>query len=170
MSGGRVAALDQKRVRVRPMTAHTLTVMCGLPGSGKSTYAALHRPKAALLSADDIRLTRANPVLVYATLFAQAGVLLRRTDVVVDTCALNARNRHALYRIGRDAHAYVELVILCVPWAECKRRDARREQRAPVDWVAYCKQGLATLRSVPSEGWDCVTYVPGERPALALFG
>lgn len=136
-----------------------LIVLCGLPASGKSTYAA--RLGVTVASADAIRTANANPSHEFAKMHATLRAALRAgKHVVADACSLRPNERLALQRIGRDCYARCELVVFMVPWHVCLRRDAARAQSAKIDWVKW--RGLLddAWRAAPREHWDRVSYEP----------
>jgi predicted kinase len=140
----------------------TLTVLMGLPGSGKSTYAARQRG-AEVLTADAIRIANANAAHTFIVLHSRLRELLAAgKSVIVDTCALQRNARARLQRIGRQHGARCVLVTFNTDWRVCRTRNAaRRTGQALVDWPAARAQLAEAVRAVPHERWDRVT--PSDR-------
>jgi len=140
----------------------TLTVLCGLPGSGKSTYAATLG--ATVLSADAIRERGESAGVVFGWLYIRARRLLAAgRDVVADTCALDVADRAALLALGRAAGARVELVYMRVDAEVCRARDAARAegQRYRGEWNRARVKHSLSYNAVYREGFDRVTVVRG---------
>lgn len=144
----------------------TLYVLCGLPGAGKSTWAALLGPGPHIATADDIRLDDADArrafVRLYTELRAELAPPQPPTKIVVaDTCALRRFERLTMQRIGREACAYCVLVCFTVDFATCRTRDASRpaKERARVDWAHASKLREQAFVDARREGWDRVRYV-----------
>lgn len=149
----------------------TLTLLCGLPGSGKSTWAAQHAEPDCIASADAMR-DGADPRGVFAHVWRRAGARLReRRSVIVDVCALRPVDRMPALRMARDFGVPAELVVFCVPVARCMARNRRRSSPAAVDWRVYATMARFMLTAVQREPWARVRYVPRRDPeAFELAG
>lgn len=142
------------------MTEPVLTVLCGMPGSGKSTYAASLQG-VTVVSCDDVRAGR-NPARVFHAAYGRTrAALAAGLHVVFDACSLQPAARSGLLALGRRAGARCELVMFCVPMTVCATRNSARLQPAyGVNWIDLRAQANAAVRAVKSEGWDHVAYVP----------
>ena len=138
-----------------------LTQLCGLPGAGKSTYAA--QLPAVVLTADDIR-TGADATRTMLVLWKRVDKRLREgQSIVIDTCGLQTSARRRALAAGRRHGARCELVVLPTPVAECMRRNAARADPAPL--TPELQRQFAALRTlVMHEGWDSVTWAGRGNP------
>ena len=107
----------------------TLTIMSGLPRSGKSTWANQHAYKV-VICADRLRF------LVYNQRFWDGGeplmwsihgIILRlmleqRVDVIIDECNVTPKRRFELIKIAREYNYETECVIVGTPFEECMNR------------------------------------------------
>ena len=142
-----------------------LTVTCGLPGSGKSTWALQQVAQERLVyvvSADAIREDGAEGSVVFDDMELSARRALRNgLDVIVDACALDPRTRNGWLRIAHELGAGSRLVVFATPLAVCRARDAARplERRARVDWLDCERKLERVFERVGLELWDRVTVL-----------
>lgn len=140
----------------------TLTVLCGLPGSGKSTYAMTLG--VTVVTADSIRERGEAAGVAFGVLYTRVRrALASGRDVVADTCALDVAERATLLGIGRAAGARVELVYMRVDVEVCRQRDAARVegQRYRGEWNRARVKHSLSYNAVYREGFDRVTVVRG---------
>lgn len=118
----------------------TLYVMCGLPASGKSTWAEKisQLTGAEIVSSDQIRKElygseeiQGNPKEV----FREFGRRIREAidngkSVIADSTGINVQERAATLCAGRNADRKICFYIN-TPVEECKRRNAERERHVP---------------------------------------
>lgn len=152
--------MHPKRATTRPTT---ITVTCGLPGSGKSTWAASASPYAYVLTADAIRTHGANGRAIFEAMELNARRALRTgIDVIVDACTLDPDTRMRWRRIARELGVRSRLVIFATPLGVCQARNTTRPpgQRANVDWHELDRKFDRVLERVGLEEWDRVTVVP----------
>lgn len=124
----------------------TLTVLCGLPGSGKSTFATEccnANPKLVVVSTDSIRKelygdesVQGNHSVVFATAYKRTqSALAKGFDVVFDATSLYKRSwaflESALQGIGHESAC----VVFDVPIEECKRRNLARDRVVPEEVI-----------------------------------
>jgi protein phosphatase len=145
----------------------TITATCGLPGSGKSTWARVAAARQVrppyVISADAIRERGADGSLVFQAMEMSARRALRAgIDVIVDACALDPKTRMQWLRIAHDVGAQSRLVVFITPTDVCRARDAARpvEQRARADWSEMDRKFALLLERVAIEQWDRVTFLP----------
>lgn len=123
-----------------------LIIMCGLQGSGKSTFAQKlnqSMPNSVLLSSDEMRKRfNINNALVFEILYRQMNAALESgQDVIFDATNITIKDRTAIYRaIEVDpASIDVEVVVMATPYDECLRRVEVRNKRGdhfvPLDVV-----------------------------------
>lgn len=140
----------------------TLTVMCGLPGSGKSTWAA--KTGKRVLSADGIK-TGADPRETFTRMFALArSILSSGQDVVIDICALRPEDRRPWLNLAKQMGARTHLVVLDTPYSTCRARDAQRPptKRARVEWHTLFLRWSSVHSDLRRERWGRVSLLKGE--------
>lgn len=136
----------------------TLTVLCGLPGSGKSTYAAMLQATIGqtIVSADAYR-KGASGRAVFDALYTQVhDALDAGRDVVCDVSALRSGDRAPLQAMGNARAASTELVFFCTPWHVCRARHERRPGAAWIDWRTKRQQAADAYIATRHEGWTRV--------------
>jgi predicted kinase len=109
----------------------TLTVLSGLPGSGKSTAARRHSADtgAIVISRDDVRknfdfISEGDLTLLLVSL--SASLLRDGVSVVVDSWNLHPKDKARWAELARLSGATLEWVHLSTSLIECIRRDAKR--------------------------------------------
>lgn len=144
-----------------------IVVLVGLPGSGKSWWAA--RQGVAPLSSDAMRGLLADDETVqgiHGEVFALMRHLLRerlklgRPLTIVDATHLEVWERAPYLKIAREYSAAVEAVYFDTPVEECKRRNAGRERKVPEDAIDTMAGKL--VPPTLDEGFARVTVVPWE--------
>jgi predicted kinase len=139
-----------------------MIVMCGLPASGKSTYAnGLDPEKFAVVSTDAIRkelngneADQANPQAVFDLAYKRIDALLDEgKNVCFDATNLKARNRKWLCKKYSEK-ALMNCVYADASAEECIRRDAQRERTVGAEVI----NRMAGTMSAPSadEGFDFI--------------
>ncbi|MGA3026752.1 MAG: AAA family ATPase [Bryobacteraceae bacterium] len=113
-------------------------VLAGLPGSGKTTWAA--RQSFSVLSSDGIRLLIADdPAIqtihrrVFATLrqLARQRLDLHRPITCIDATSLTRWERRPWVRLAEDADCEAEAIFFDTPLEVCLDRNSRRERVVP---------------------------------------
>ncbi|GAA4911830.1 putative kinase [Stackebrandtia albiflava] len=118
-------------------TVCTVTVMSGLPGSGKDTWVAHHRPDLPVVALDDIRAELGihpgeNQGPVVAAARERVRVLLRAgTSLVWNATTLSRRSRDAVIGLAAAYRARVEIVAVETTPAELRRRNRDRPDTVP---------------------------------------
>lgn len=149
-------------------TQPTLRVLCGMPGAGKSTWAAANGGGAVVLTADSIREHGAAGAPVFHAMEARArAALVAGQDVLIDACSLTAGARSVWLAVAVQCDACTELVMLCTPGSVCMERDALRKQRSTAAWRTVRAQAHAAVFAVQREGWHTVLYVPRKSVSFA---
>ncbi len=142
-----------------------LVLLVGAPGSGKSTFAALHFTADEILSTDALRLEftgdegsmDANPA-VFAELRERLKPRMRRNlptgvDATNPTSAIRAQLRKMADRHGR--HTIV--VALNLRRSVCRRRNAERDRTVPEHILdGLVSQVRAELPDIDNEGFSAV--------------
>ena len=137
-----------------------MTVLAGLPGAGKSTWAARNAGEALVVTGDDIRTGGADPNAVFHRMREQARkALAEGRDVIVDACSLRKTDRSVWKSIASAVGASTELVVMRTPLSTCRIRDAARSHPAGIDWARAFENLNELYRIAPREGWGRVRLV-----------
>jgi predicted kinase len=161
-----------KRNRERaPLTAgwpvwhgREIVALMGVPGSGKSTFAASF---PLVVTTDDLRSVHAAGAWsdarmngVYGRAFARIVDALRANrSVVFDSMLANPATRQRLLTIARAMHARATLIVFDTPIATCIARQAGRV--APVPEVEVRERHAALtmqFASLGGEGWTAIEW------------
>jgi predicted kinase len=120
-----------------------IVLLVGLPGCGKSTYAAsLGVP---VLSSDAIRLLLADDErdqTIHSRVFATLRyILVQRLEIhrpvtFIDATHLTRAERRPYFEIARQHSAEVEAVFFDVPLDICRERNRNRIRQVPEDILA----------------------------------
>lgn len=163
-----------------------LWIMCGLPGSGKSTFIAnnllpLAGPVSAVISRDKIRFELlkdddeyfSKEKEVWRKFISDIKLALnddKLDNVIVDATHLNEASRTKLLRaIGEDTKkAYVNAICLKVNLDECLRRNSLRTGRALVpEFTIINMEKNFTIPTV-EEGFDSVTIINNDSTDILM--
>ena len=124
------------------MASQTIILLVGLPGSGKSTWAA--QQGTAVLSSDAIRHQLADDATdqsIHGRVFATMRYLLRnrlaigRPATYIDATHLTPEERHPYAQIAAWYGADLEAVFFDVPVEDCIARNRCRERTVPEDAI-----------------------------------
>lgn len=124
--------------------ARRLAIMCGLPKSGKTTYArGLQEAGWVRVCPDDIRhaLHRqghhppTEPLVWANAELTVRALLLGGHAVVVDATNTTERRRAPWLRIARDHEAPIEAFVLGTPAAECHERNRASNDPVPAEVI-----------------------------------
>ncbi len=157
----------------------TLLVLCGLAGSGKSTFAARHFPETYTVSSDRCRAMicdNENDQTINRDTFDLFHYILQKRMLlgrfcVADSVALKPQARHNLRALSRRFGYYGCLLIFDTPPEVCIARDLQRHRRVGENVVHYHAGLLAqTLQDAPNEGWELIkTLRPDEQDLEILI-
>jgi predicted kinase len=136
--------LDDPDAGVAAPSGPTMTVMSGLPGSGKDTWVARHRGDRPVVSLDEIRLEigvsphdRQEPVVQLARERAHR-LLADGRDFIWNATTLGRRHRESLRQLAAQYDARIEMVYIDAPPSLLFPRNRGRVQHAvvpdPVIW------------------------------------
>lgn len=142
-----------------------MVVLVGLPGCGKSTWAA--KQKLPVLSSDAIRAVLADDERdqsIHKRVFATIRYLLRhriqigRPVTCIDATHLTPWERRPYLKL---AGCRVEAVFFNVPLATCKKRNRGRARVVPDEVLERMAEKL--VKPTRAEGFARVTVVPPKR-------
>lgn len=142
-----------------------MTVMLGMPGSGKSTWAAAHahHSGARLFTTDPIRIDNRNVVSFLQRMTSDVDLALAAgDDVVIDACNVNTQHRLRWLRLGRRHGARCVLALVATDPAEAMARNERRpvDERVPADRMeSYARQMPRARARLQGERWDEIVVI-----------
>ncbi len=137
----------------------TVVVLVGIPGSGKSTWAA--KQGVPVLSSDEMRRILTGDVtnqqinrLVFRMMrrCLEAMLEARVERVVVDSTALTRRERRTWIRWAELHGCQVEAVFFDTPAELCRARNIKRDRVVPKEAMARLLSRMEPPR--PEEGFD----------------
>lgn len=124
--------------------AARLAIMCGLPKSGKTTYArGLQEAGWVRVCPDDIRRALhgrghhppAEPLVWANAELTVRALLLGGHAVVVDATNTTKRRRAPWLAIARDHEVPIEAFVLGTPTAECHERNRASDDSVPAEVI-----------------------------------
>lgn len=142
------------------MNQPKITIMCGLPRSGKSTWVAQNKMDEVIVSADNIRQ------LVYGQRFFQGGepimwavrglmleyLMQQGLDIIVDETNTTLERRGAIIKLAKKYNYYIiGNIIECTPDL-CKTRAVYSIQEDLISIIDYMSKQFE-FPSI-SEGFD----------------
>lgn len=148
-----------------------LIVLVGIPGSGKSTWAA--KQGLPVLSSDETRRLLTGDAtnqgvnrLVFQTMRRMLESMLRSgtRQVIVDSTALTRKERRSWLRWAELHGCEIEAVYFDCPRAVCEERNAARDRVVPPEAMQLLFSRLEPPRL--AEGFDRLTTI-SERATTA---
>lgn len=135
-----------------------IIVLCGLPGSGKTTLSHKLSKKynAKAYSFDDFLQGNKGKTLkdFYQYLYQQSLT----ENIIIDTINLGIKVRLSLLKYFKDIEKSKILIVMTTPVEECIRRNNKRQRKEYVtDSMIYF---LSSKYEPPTldEGWDEILY------------
>ena len=148
----------------------TFLMMCGLPGSGKSTIAKelAAEYNATIFSSDDLReelYGNANIQGDNAKLFTELhrrikDCLREGKSAIMDATNINYKNRMAFLQELKNITCHKICIAVATPYEECLKRNAQRERKVPEKVI----ERMYRQFDIPwyFEGWDQIEIEYGE--------
>lgn len=160
------------------MIRPSLIILCGIPGSGKSTYAKKYISESSYvtvhLSSDSIRYElygdesiQGNPADVFALMQKRAVAALNEGyDVIYDATNITRKDRASIIGIC-PKFAKIECHIIWAPIEECIKRDAERKRTVGKEVIdkmlkrfqaPWYDEGIDSLSVIPPNHFDFKSY------------
>ncbi|MFY4721448.1 AAA family ATPase [Streptomyces sp. LaBMicrA B280] len=143
-----------------PLADGTLAVLVGVPGCGKSTFAAQYPPswrvcldEYRLAATDDMTDQSATPVAAQIQNLLLDARLARSRTTVVDATNVFAHVRAGLLARARYWHRPVVAVLFDVPLATAQAQNAARERVVPSHVLHDLQVQLPTADQLHAEGF-----------------
>lgn len=143
----------------------TLTLTCGLPRSGKSTYIKKHIKNDVIVCPDRIRklifghqFHKEAEDFVWAYAKGMAKLILEQgKNVLIDATNINLYSREQWYRIAKDYNAKIRVIWIKTSLKECIKRNAKSPEgeRLPEDMLIRMAQAFENPVEDNSEGLGC---------------
>ena len=141
-----------------------IILLVGLPGSGKSTYAA--RLRWPVISSDHLRSLIADDATdqsVHGPVFDAVRYLLRKRLEVgrpltcIDATHLTPRERRPYFRIAERYGCQVEAVFFDLPVEICQERNRKRDRVVPLQAIE--RMALKLVAPTVEEGFSRITVI-----------
>ena len=159
------------------MNRPTLIILCGIPGSGKTTYSKnyIERNKNTVhLSSDAIRKElygdeniQGNPSDVFSLMQQRAIEALNNgQDVIYDSTAMTRKDRQGIISVCPRL-AKIECHIIWAPIETCIERDATRNRTVGKDVInkmlkrfqaPYYDEGIDSIKIIPPDNFNQTSY------------
>lgn len=151
------------------MKETTLFVLCGLPASGKTTwanYVVANNPDTVIVSSNDIRkellgdeTNQEYQGKIFDVVHDRIKEAIRDgKNVIVDATGINRYERRQSLHAGEDATTKI-CVQFETPMDICKERNANRERVVP-DFV-FTKMSRKFVQPSNYEGFDFIFHMDG---------
>jgi len=136
----------------------TLTMMCGIPRSGKSTWIKKNIEDEIIVSPDDIRSHifgiqfkwESEPIIWAMAKSMARMLLLQGKSVIIDATSTTQTARWEWIKLAEDYQAKVRIVWMATPYDEClDRNDTSGDRMVPEEVIQRISASFLT----PGDGW-----------------
>lgn len=137
-----------------------LTILCGIPGSGKSTWAS--RQTGHVITLDWFRYNESKPEPgFWRAIASHVRAKLETTPVIVDGCNLLPNHRARWLSVAYELDAPTRLVIVNRKLERCIEAQQKRSHPVPIAQVIeYHRRYRRFLaRELQREPWDTVERI-----------
>ena len=144
----------------------TLTMLIGLPGSGKSTYAKRlsEITRATILSSDSLReelFGNINDQNHNEEVFAELRKrckenLLKLDDIIIDSTNISQKKRIGLLNELRNIDCQKTCVIIATPYKTCIQNNSQRERKVPEETIRQMRASFHF--PLYNEGFDEIKF------------
>ncbi|MFA5234740.1 MAG: ATP-binding protein [Sulfurimonas sp.] len=150
-----------------------LTILCGFPGCGKSTYVAGLQNGAIVICPDDFRVIMtgqnfyapAEEAVWSAVKTAVRALLLHKYDVIIDETSLTVGQRAQWIGIANEWSSQIKCIWFNVPVEVCRARNTQRDKVVPDD--AFNRLVGSFVPPIMDEGFDEIVELSGIRNVQA---
>lgn len=144
----------------------SITLMCGLPACGKSSYL-MGFNEIVILCPDDFRLVLTGKDFyapaedsVWSHVKVAARVLAKHYPVFIDATCLTIGSRAQWVRIAKDIDVPINCIIIDTPLEVCLSRNANRERQVPEDIIRRMQENY--VAPTYEEGFDNIKTCTNE--------
>lgn len=154
------------------LPSRSLVLLCGAPGSGKSTFAERHFARSQIVSSDRCREMVCDDqenMAVHRETFSLLRHIVRlRLSLgrltVIDSTALDRKYRTAYLSLARRNRFHPAAIVFDVPYELCLRQNECRSRRVPPEVIRnYHALLQKTKRSIGNEGFERVFILGPEQ-------
>ena len=145
----------------------TLTMLIGLAGSGKSTYAKklAEETNAIILSSDALREElfgsaddQNHNTEVFAELHKRCkDELLKLNNIIDDATNINQKKRIAFLKDLHGVDCYKKAIIMATPYELCVENNLKRDRRVPENVIKRMRESFHF--PLYNEGFDGIEFV-----------
>jgi predicted kinase len=154
------------------LPSRSLVLLCGAPGSGKSTFAERHFLWSQVVSSDRCREMVCDDeenMAVHREAFSLLRFIVRlRLSLgrftVIDSTALERKHRTAYVSMAAQYNFHPVAILFDVPYELCLRQNESRSRRVPPEAIRHYHNLLQKTKiSVRNEGFDRVFILNPEQ-------
>ena len=135
-----------------------ITVLCGPPGSGKSTWAASNVGTSVILTADAFRRNRNQRMMnqLHGIMLIAPDYLRKGQDLIIDATAARQEHRAAWIQMARKAHTEASIIRFNTPLQTCLERNKTRGRQAVPEHIVRQQHAMITNAKLHDEPWHQV--------------
>ncbi len=150
------------------MSRGSITLLCGLPASGKSTWVSKNRPGSVVLCPDDYRLIVTgqdyhgpSEDLIWSHVKITARVLagLQNKNVVIDATCITRWSRGQWISIANDIGVPIDCIVFNVSLEDCRKRNRNRARVVPDHILERMDFQFNTAKPSQAEGFSSVEEI-----------